>query len=117
MMEEFKPFTVERPWGHFRQFTDQTQNIVKIITVNAGEKLSLQSHSKRSEFWKVIAGNGVVEIDGDRNDVTLGDERIIGVGEKHRLEAGDSGIEVMEISAGEFDEDDITRYEDKYGRV
>ncbi len=116
-MSEIKSFQVDKPWGNFRQFTHDILSTVKIITVNSNEKLSLQSHTKRSEFWRVIKGSGVVEIDGDRNDVKEGDERIIGVGEKHRLEAGPSGIEVLEIATGEFDEDDIIRYEDKYGRA
>jgi mannose-6-phosphate isomerase len=116
-MLEIKSLQVEKPWGNFRQFTDNSPCTVKIITVNGGEKLSLQSHSKRREFWRVIKGSGVIEIDGDRNDVNEGDERIIGINEKHRLEAGPLGIEVMEIAVGEFDEDDIIRYDDKYGRV
>jgi mannose-6-phosphate isomerase-like protein (cupin superfamily) len=90
---------------------------VKIIKVFPNESLSLQSHSKRSEFWHVIGGSGTVEIGEVKTETTVGDEHEIAIGEKHRLGAGPNGIQVLEISVGEFDEEDIVHYEDKYGRV
>jgi mannose-1-phosphate guanylyltransferase/mannose-6-phosphate isomerase len=116
-MEEGFPFDIERPWGNFRQFTKDTPCTVKIITVKPNEILSLQSHEKRSEFWRVISGSGIVQIDGNREEVKNGDEKIIPLGAKHRMEGGLGGMQILEISFGEFDEEDITRYEDKYGRV
>ncbi|MBY0376632.1 phosphomannose isomerase type II C-terminal cupin domain [Patescibacteria group bacterium] len=107
----------ERPWGNFRQFTHNSSSTVKIITVKPLEKLSLQSHTKRTEFWRVIKGSGVIEIDEKKMSVIEGDEKTIPLGSKHRIEASENGISVLEISTGEFDENDITRYEDKYGRV
>ncbi|HAE36960.1 MAG: Mannose-6-phosphate isomerase, type II [Candidatus Nomurabacteria bacterium GW2011_GWF2_35_66] len=110
-------FQVERPWGNFRQFTKNAISTVKIITVNPNESLSLQSHEKRSEFWHVISGSGTVEIGEVKKETTVGDEHEIAIGEKHRLSAGVSGIQVLEIATGEFDESDIVHFEDKYGRV
>lgn len=110
-------FQVERPWGNFRQFSHNELSTVKIIKVFPNESLSLQSHEKRSEFWHVISGSGTVEIGGVKKDTILGDEHEIEVGEKHRLSAGVDGISVLEIATGEFDENDIIHYEDKYGRV
>ena len=117
MMKQDLPFYVERPWGSFRQFTQNTKTTVKIITVKPNETLSLQSHAKRSEFWRVISGSGSVEIDGIKSEVKVGDEMVVPIGTKHRMSSGLSGMQVLEISSGEFDEDDIARYEDKYGRV
>ncbi len=79
--------------------------------------LSLQSHAKREEFWRVIAGQGLAKIGERQQEVKSGDEIIISFGTKHRLIAGSAGLEILEISFGEFAEDDIIRYEDKYGRV
>lgn len=110
-------FQVERPWGNFRQFTHNDSSTVKIITVKPNELLSLQSHNNRSEFWHVISGYGTVEIGEIKKNTIVGDEHEIKVGEKHRLSAGADGIQVLEIAFGNFDENDIIHYEDKYGRV
>jgi mannose-6-phosphate isomerase-like protein (cupin superfamily) len=106
----------DRPWGNFRRFTENSSSTVKIITVKEGQSLSLQSHAERSEFWKIIAGEGVVEIDGQAREARIGDEYTIPTGTKHRLSAR-TNLQVLEIAVGNFSEDDITRYEDKYGRV
>ncbi len=116
-MTEIKIYQEERPWGNFRQFTENSPSTVKIITVKVGEVLSLQSHSKRSEFWRVIHGSGIMEIGDVKHNVVEGDEHYIPLGAKHRLSAGPSGIEVLEIATGDFNENDIIRYDDKYGRA
>jgi mannose-6-phosphate isomerase-like protein (cupin superfamily) len=110
-------FQIERPWGNFRQFTQNDSSTVKIITVKPNEILSLQSHKHRSEFWHIVSGSGTVEIGVIKKNTKAGDEHEIAVGEKHRLGAGPSGIQVLEIATGDFDEGDILHYEDKYGRV
>ena len=110
-------FQVERPWGNFRQFTHNDSSTIKIVTVKPNEILSLQSHKNRKEFWHVISGSGIIEIGEDKKDTIVGDEYEIQIGEKHRLSAGPLGIQVLEIATGDFDEEDIIHYEDKYGRV
>lgn len=116
-MKNLNIYQEERPWGNFRQFTHDTPSTVKILTVKPNEALSLQSHNKRTEFWRVIKGNGVVYIGDKEYNVIEGDEYDILVNTKHSLSAGALGIEVLEIATGEFDENDIVRYKDKYGRV
>jgi mannose-6-phosphate isomerase-like protein (cupin superfamily) len=107
----------ERPWGLFRRFTNNILSTVKIIVIKPNQQLSLQSHNKRSEFWRVIEGDGIFEIDGKKYIVEKGFEKEIGIEVKHRMQAGSDGMEVLEIATGDFDEKDIVRYEDKYGRV
>ncbi len=107
----------ERPWGNFRRFTNNSTSTVKIVTIKPNEEFSLQSHSKRSEFWRVISGSGVSNIDGVESDLNIGDEKFVPVNGKHRVIAGAMGIQILEISFGQFDEGDIIRYEDKYKRV
>lgn len=34
----------------------------------------------------------------------------------HRIEAGTDGLSILEIATGDFDENDITRLSDRYGR-
>jgi mannose-6-phosphate isomerase-like protein (cupin superfamily) len=116
-MEEFKPFTVERPWGNFRQFTFNSLSTVKILTLKPNESLSLQSHAKRSEFMKIIQGSGIVEVGDMKYDAKEGEEHNIPVDTKHRATAGSFGLTYLEISLGNFEENDEVRYEDKYGRA
>ena len=111
------PFQIEKPWGNFRQFTHNMSSTVKILTVKKDEQLSLQSHEKRAEFWKVIDGDGLLELDGVKRYIKKGDEIDIPIKAKHRIIAGPLGIKVLEIAVGDFDENDIIRYEDKYGRI
>ena len=116
-MEDLNIYQDERPWGNFRQFTHNLPSTVKIITVSPNESLSLQSHEKRSEFWHVIRGDGIVEIDDLQYNAEEGGEYNIPVKSKHQIRAGSSGIAVLEISLGDFDENDILRFEDQYGRA
>lgn len=109
-----------RPWGNFRQFTKNCSSTVKILTINQGETLSRQSHEHRSEFWRILSGRGTVEIDVKKSDATPGEEYSVPQGSNHRLAcARDSSqpMQVLEISFGNFEEDDIIRSEDKYGRT
>ena len=116
MTPELNIYQEDKPWGNFRRFTHNVPSTVKIITVKAGESISLQSHKDRSEFWKIIAGLGTVEIDGIVHEAKLGDEFMIPVGAKHRL-SGQTDVQILEVAFGDFAENDITRYDDKYGRA
>ncbi len=80
-----------RPWGQFERFTLNEKSTVKIITVNAGEEFSLQTHAERDEFWRVIGGYGTVTIGEEQHEATPGDEFFIPRGTKHRAEAETTG--------------------------
>lgn len=107
----------ERPWGTFDRFTLNEPSSVKILSVLPGKRFSLQRHGKRSEYWRVIEGSGVAHIGDAEREVTVGDTIEIPVGTLHRLTGGPTGIRVLEISVGEFDENDIERVEDDFGRI
>jgi mannose-6-phosphate isomerase-like protein (cupin superfamily) len=109
-------FTEKRPWGNFEQFTLNEVSTVKIITVEAGQAFSLQKHTKRSEFWKVISGEGFITYGETKDVVEIGRLYELPVGTLHRMEATNAPIIFLEIALGEFDEKDIERLEDKYGR-
>ena len=84
MLSEIQPFQVERPWGNFRQFNLNSLVTVKIVTVKENESLSLQSHSKRAEFWRVIEGSGTIEIEDKKHNAKVGNEYNVPLGAKHR---------------------------------
>ncbi len=111
-----KQIDSERPWGGFTRFTLNEQSTVKILDVKPNSKLSLQFHNNRKEFWFVLGGEGKVQIKDDILDAKKGDEFFIKTGDKHRIMTQDSELKILEISFGEFDEDDIVRVEDEYGR-
>jgi mannose-6-phosphate isomerase-like protein (cupin superfamily) len=117
MKDNLKIYEEKRPWGFFRRFTDNITSTVKILVVKPNEELSLQSHNKREEFWHVINGSGIFEIEDKEYIVEKGFEQYVPVKTKHKIKAGEDGIEILEISFGDFNEEDIIRYKDKYGRV
>lgn len=110
-------YSEDRPWGKFEKFHENKPCTVKLIYVNQNSRLSLQYHNKRSEFWKVIKGTAMVELDGRTMILTEGETLIIPRQAKHRVGALDSGCVILEISYGKFDENDIVRLEDDYKRA
>jgi mannose-1-phosphate guanylyltransferase len=111
--------TVHRPWGTYTVLEESTRFKIKRIEVKPGGKLSLQMHHHRSEHWIVVIGmakvtNGEQEIFVNTNESTY-----IPAGHKHRLEnVGVVDLVMIEVQSGEYlGEDDIVRFDDKYGRV
>ena len=108
---------VEKPWGKFDQFTLNEASTVKVITVKKGQALSLQTHEHRSEFWRVLKGDPIIQIGDTIVEAFPGDEFMIHKKEAHRITAKAEDSEILEIAFGDFDEEDIVRLEDNYGRV
>ena len=106
-----------RPWGRFEQFAHNEICSVKLLYVQASKRLSLQYHKERREFWKVIRGPVSIQIGDDIFTGKEGDEFQILSGTKHRLQGLDSEGIILEISFGNFDEQDIVRLEDDFGRT
>jgi mannose-1-phosphate guanylyltransferase len=91
---------------------------VKRITVNPRAKLSVQMHHHRAEHWVVVKGTAKVTIDGVDKLVSENESVYIPIGAVHALEnPGRIPIELIEIQTGSYlGEDDIVRFEDRYGR-
>ncbi len=106
-----------RPWGSFERFTENEPSTVKILHIDANKELSLQKHTHRSEWWKVIGGDGVAHVGDKEWQISMNDEIEIPPETLHRLRGGEQGVAVLEISIGNFDENDIERVEDDFGRV
>ncbi|MBA4320147.1 MAG: mannose-6-phosphate isomerase [Flavobacterium sp.] len=107
----------KRPWGLEEILTINEPATVKILTINSGQRSSLQYHNHRKEFWKIIEGEAIFEINNKKIEAKIGDEVDIKNKITHRLIAKDKVAKILEISFGEFDENDIVRLEDDYGRV
>lgn len=109
----------KRPWGKFEQFTNNEHSTVKIIEIERGKRLSLQSHQHREEWWIALDEGIVIEIDGSKRMLQKDEHAFVPKGSKHRLSCVVSSSEkarVLEIAFGEFDEEDVVRYDDDWGR-
>ena len=109
---------VYRPWGKFDVLDENIGYKVKRITVNPGAKLSVQMHNHRAEHWVVVSGVAKVT-KGKRSFVLSENEStFIPMGETHALEnCGKVNLELIEVQSGTYlGEDDIIRFEDRYGR-
>jgi mannose-6-phosphate isomerase-like protein (cupin superfamily) len=104
--------------GLLQSFGRGTTGKSKIITVKPKGKLSLQYHHKRSEHWYIIQGRGKFTLGDAVWIYTAGDSADIPVGTTHRIEnVGEEDLIFVEVQTGEsFDENDIVRVEDDYGR-
>jgi cytidyltransferase-like protein len=109
---------VIKPWGSYKTFEKNTGYLLKKITVNPGEILSLQSHQHRSEYWHIIKGIATVEIEDKITSLSEHQSAFIPKQTKHRVSNEEDEVLVFfEIQSGDhLSEDDITRYEDKYNR-
>ena len=58
--------TVYRPWGFYTVIAEGKGFQTKIIHVNVGQKLSVQSHNHRSEHWVVLSGMAKVVFPQER---------------------------------------------------
>ena len=107
----------ERPWGNFSQYVTNQDSTVSLMTVAPGRRLSLQSHTARAELWIVLDHGAVVQIDDQVKTYGIGDEVWIPANARHRLScAGSTPVRVLEIAFGNWQQSDITRYEDDYER-
>ncbi|MFW2405602.1 MAG: mannose-1-phosphate guanylyltransferase/mannose-6-phosphate isomerase [Gammaproteobacteria bacterium] len=109
---------VFRPWGSYDSLENAEGFQVKRLTVLPGAILSLQLHHRRAEHWVVVAGVARITLDDDVFDLGVNQHTFIPVGARHRIEnPGSELLHIIEVQVGDYlGEDDIVRFEDKYGR-
>ena len=109
---------MSRPWGSYTVLQEGPQFKIKRIEVRPGHALSLQMHHHRSEHWIVVSGTAEVTNDERRALVRVNESTFIPAGHKHRLaNPGIVPLIMIEVQSGEYlGEDDIVRFDDKYGR-
>ncbi len=110
------PDVTEKPWGKEELYKSIAPGVTpKIMTVNAGHRNSLHYHNEKDEVVHCISGNGLIQIDAKIHKLSLGVFYKIPKYIVHRIQAFDD-VKVMEFSIGNYNEDDIVRLEDDYGR-
>ncbi len=110
--------TTHRPWGSYTVLEVGPRYKIKRIVITPGEKLSLQMHHHRSEHWVVVKGTAKVVIDDKETYLHENESIYVPKSTTHSLEnPGKIPLEIIEVQIGEYvEEDDIVRFEDKYGR-
>ena len=110
---------VFRPWGSYDSIGNGDRFQVKRITVKPGAKLSLQMHHHRAEHWIVVSGTAQITNGEKEYLLTENQSTYIPLGVVHSLaNPGKVPLELIEIQSGSYlGEDDIVRFEDRYGRV
>jgi mannose-1-phosphate guanylyltransferase / mannose-6-phosphate isomerase len=110
---------VYRPWGYYETVDAGERFQVKRLMVKPGHGLSLQLHRKRAEHWVVVSGKATVTRGEETVTLEENQSTFIPVGTKHRLQnLTDSPIFLIEVQSGSYlGEDDIERFDDRYGRT
>lgn len=106
----------ERPWGSFKQYAFNQDVTVSLMTVKPGTRLSLQSHTGRAELWIVLDEGCEVQVGDEILHPHTGDEIWIPANTKHLLASLGREVRVLEVAFGNWQQADITRYEDDYQR-
>ena len=110
---------VYRPWGWYESIDQGPRFQVKRILVKPGASLSLQMHHHRAEHWIVVTGTAEVTNGEQVSMLTENQSTYIPLGQRHRLaNPGKVPLEIIEVQSGSYlGEDDIVRFDDRYGRT
>jgi mannose-1-phosphate guanylyltransferase/mannose-6-phosphate isomerase len=110
---------VRRPWGFYDSIDHGDRFQVKRIVVMPGARLSLQMHHHRAEHWVVVSGTALVTRGEEKFLLGENESTYIPLGVTHRLEnPGCVPLQIIEVQSGAYlGEDDIVRFDDKYGRA
>jgi len=109
---------VHRPWGSYDSIENGARYQVKRLSVKPGASMSLQLHHHRAEHWIVVAGTARITRGEDVFMLEENQSTYIPLGVKHRIEnPGKIPLHIIEVQSGSYlGEDDIVRFEDRYGR-
>jgi len=109
---------VFRPWGSYDSLENGVRFQVKRLSVKPGAQLSLQMHHHRAEHWVVVSGTARITRGEETFILEENQSTYIPIGVKHRIEnPGKIPLQIIEVQSGSYlGEDDIVRFEDRYGR-
>ncbi len=117
MPSELDVYVEERPWGKFEKYIDNQKCTVKILYLKPNAQTSVQYHSLRDEWWKVIKGSVLIMVDNQEYQLKENDSFSIKRGSVHQIINLEHVSWILEISTGEFKEEDIVRVKDIYNRT
>jgi quercetin dioxygenase-like cupin family protein len=113
----------DKPWGHEVHFAAGDHNYAgKLITVRAGQALSLQYHDYKDETISILSGEANLEHGPSADSLRIrimrpGDTVHLAPGVVHRITAI-TNVQFVEVStAAPGWRDDVVRLSDVYGRA
>lgn len=111
ILEEWKSPKTERSWGYYRVLHEVSGMKVKELTVNPHQRLSMQRHEYRNEYWIVSEGEATVDWNSGSTRLTTHKSDTILQGEWHQLiNNTDQPLKIVEIQYGtKCIEEDIER--------
>jgi len=111
--------TTYRPWGNYTSALEGDSWQVKRLEIKPKESISLQLHQFRSEHWIIVDGTAEVEIENSKLVLKKNESIYVPKGSKHRLSNPENKLLIIiEVQSGDYlGDDDILRFEDKYGRI
>jgi mannose-1-phosphate guanylyltransferase/mannose-6-phosphate isomerase len=109
---------VFRPWGSYDSIDSGERFQVKRLVVKPGASMSLQLHHHRAEHWIVVSGTARITRGEETFLLGENESTFIPMGTRHRIEnPGKVMLHIIEVQSGSYlGEDDIVRFEDRYGR-
>src|SRR5258708_5154966 len=107
---------VTRPWGDFKQFAHNEEVTVSLMVVQPGQRLSLQSHTARAELWIILDDGATVQVGDEIVHPRPGVEIAIPAPSKHQWSSHGKAVRVLEGAFGNWQQNDVTRYDDDYRR-
>jgi len=112
---------ITRPWGDEEQYAKNITTTATLMIVKPNQRLSLQAHSKRGELWIAYDDGALILLGWDEDNLQefypkAGDKIWIPANCLHRLCSTGPEVRVLEVAFGEWEQADIKRYADDYGR-
>jgi len=105
---------VQKPWGYEVWFAQTDKYVGKLLVIKKGKRLSYQYHEQKDETLWVLSGLGKIIVDDKVTTLKAGRAIHIPPNTKHRIEATEEDLEIIEVSTPEVD--DVVRLADDYGR-
>ena len=120
---QFSSGTVQaKPWGQEHIYAEGEHGYVgKLLTVRAGEQLSLQFHVDKDETMVVVTGEALLEHGPELDHLVpqqlrAGDVVHLPAGVLHRVTAVSDLLLAEASTAAPGWRDDVVRLSDRYGR-
>jgi len=110
---------IAKPWGYELHFVPENMPYMgKIEHINAGARMSLQSHDQKQESWFLMKGKAKIIWDNAKGELVEtemeeGKGYTCRIGQRHRL-AGITDCDIIEVSTPE--QGTTYRLEDDYKR-
>ena len=106
------PAFITKDGSEIRSLLDLSNSPVKNqslaeATVLPGCKTELHHHQKSEEFYYVVCGSGIIEIDNEISNVSIGDAILIPPGSKHTIfNTGKIPLKILCCCAPAYQHDD-----------